>query len=97
MLIERDKKFVINWEQNRLMGKWKYSFRKGVVQFAWPVFVLSEIFKYVIFEQVNTFSVGKFFFGFILWTIMGFLFLGLLGWRTGEKAFDKIKNENPEL
>lgn len=68
---EADQKFVQYWTEKRKRGKWNYALRHGVLLFAWPVFLFSELFKYLFYgDYVLTTSriVG----GWIIWTILGF-------------------------
>ena len=97
MISERDQKFISYWHQKRSLGKWKYAFLNGVSQWAWPVFVLSEIFKYATNQQGYVFSVSKLFLGFMIWTTLGLIAWGTWMWRSNEKNYDRIKNANQEL
>lgn len=86
---EADQKFVQYWTEKRKRGKWNYALRHGVLLFAWPVFLFSELFKYLFYgDYVLTTSriVG----GWIIWTILGFLAFGLLQWHAMEKRFMKL-------
>jgi hypothetical protein len=97
MAIERDQKFFSYWNRKRALGRWKYSFFNGVIQWAWPVFVLSELFKFVVDRSGDQLSISRLLTGFMIWTVLGFLAWGLWMWRSNEKNFERIKRENPEL
>ncbi|KXK32004.1 MAG: hypothetical protein UZ12_BCD005000085 [Bacteroidetes bacterium OLB12] len=57
--------------------------------FAWPVFVLSEVFKYF-FNSDYMLTPSRIIGGLIIWSVLGFLAFGLLQWRSMEKRFDKL-------
>ncbi len=97
MAIEQDQKFFSYWNQKRALGRWKYSFFNGVIQWAWPVFVLSELFKFAVNRSGYQLSISRLLTGFMIWTVLGFLAWGLWMWRSNEKNFERIKKENPEL
>ena len=97
MASERDQKFISFWSMKRTLGRWKYSFFNGVVQWAWPVFVLSELFKFATNRNDYVISATRLFTGFMIWTVLGFLAWGLWMWRSNEKNFERIKRENPEM
>ena len=97
MASEGDQKFFNYWKGKHNLGKWKYSFYHGLMMFAWPCFLLSELFKYWTRNADYDFSLNKFIVGFLIWTLLGFLTWGLWMWRSNEKNFERIKRENPEL
>jgi len=86
---ELDERFIRFWSEKRKRGKWNYAFRHGVLFFAWPVFVLSEAFKYF-FNSDYMLTPSRIIGGLIIWTVLGFLAFGLLQWRSMEKRFDKL-------
>ena len=97
MATERDLKFISFWNKKRALGRWKYSLYSGVVQWAWPVFVLSEVFKFATNRNEYVISFSRLLTGFLIWTVLGFLAWGLWIWRSNESNFERIKRENPEL
>jgi hypothetical protein len=97
MTSERDQKFISFWSKKRTLGRWKYSFFNGVVQWVWPVFILSELFKFATNRNDYVLSATRLFTGFMIWTVLGFLAWGLWMWRSNEKNFERIKKENPEM
>ena len=97
MAIERDQKFFLFWNRKRVLGRWRYSFFNGVVQWAWPVFVLSELLKFAFNQSGYELSISRLLTGFMIWTVLGFFAWGVWMWRSNEKTFDRIKRENPEL
>ena len=97
MASERDQKFIAFWSKKRALGRWKYSFFNGVLQWALPVFVLSELFKFATARNEYVLSGTRLLTGFLIWTVLGFLAWGLWMWRSQERNFERIKRENPEL
>jgi hypothetical protein len=97
MASERDQKFISIWNEKRKLGRWKYSFFSGVLQWAWPVFLISELLKFATNRSTYVLSTSRLFTGFMIWTVLGFLAWGLWMWRSNEKNFERIKKENPEM
>jgi hypothetical protein len=56
MISERDQKFLVFWDEKRKQGRWKYAFRQGVLIFAWPVYLMSELFRFAMKRSDYVFS-----------------------------------------
>jgi len=97
MASEQDQKFFSFWSKKRAQGRWRYSFLNGVIQWAWPVFLLTELFKFAVNRREYEMSISRMVTGFMTWTVLGFLAWGLWMWRSNEKNFERVKRENPEL
>lgn len=93
MITEKEQKFVAYWEEKRKAGRLWYSFRQGVLFFSWPVYLLSELFKYVTRKADYTFNFTTIAKGFFIWTILGFIAFGTLMWWTYEKQYRAIKKK----
>jgi thiol:disulfide interchange protein len=83
-------RFVHFWEKSRRRGKWHYSFRHGVVMFAWPVFILTEILKYATSQKNWEISYSRVLTGICIYSILGFFAFGWLMWNTQEKRYQKL-------
>ena len=95
MIQERDKNFIDYWRKKRTAGRWAYSFRHGVLYFAWPVFFGSEFFRYLTDIGHYLYSWSRIAIGFSIWTFFGMLAFGLIMWWTQERRYQNlIKKES---
>jgi hypothetical protein len=85
----RDEKFLKAWTVRRKSGKWSYAINVGVFMFAWPAFVISELFKYFLLDTYQP-SMDRIITRLIVWSISGFLVFGLFQWKAQEKRFEDL-------
>jgi hypothetical protein len=89
MNTEKEQQYIGYWEERRKNGRWQYAFKHGLLLFAWPVYIMSEAFKYFAREGY-VFSPTLFIQGFLVWTTMGFLAFAFIMWWTQEKRYQRI-------
>lgn len=97
MSTEKDIQFISYWSEKRKEGRWWFAFRQGVLPFAWPVYLASELFKYYTHrpEPNYEFSWSLFVAGFIVWTGLGLLSYAFIMFRTHENRYQNlIKKES---
>jgi hypothetical protein len=93
MITEKEQQFAAYWENKRKGGRWMYSFKQGVLLFAWPVYMLTELFKYLTRRTDYLFNPPAFIKGFLIWTMLGFIAFGSVMWWTHEKQYRLIKKK----
>jgi hypothetical protein len=93
MITEKDQEFLEYWDSKRKSGRWVYSLKHGVLIFAWPVYLLTELFKYLTGRADYTFQLPVFLKGFLIWTLLGFIAFGSIMWWTQERQYHQIKKK----
>ncbi|MCU0418063.1 MAG: hypothetical protein MUC38_00265 [Cyclobacteriaceae bacterium] len=94
-MTDLEERFIRFWGEKRKRGKWHYSFRHGVLLFAWPAFVLAEFFKYCTRPADYAHDPQRLLVGWLIYTSLGFLTFGLLMWSTQEKRYQKLRARQP--
>ena len=93
MITEKEQQFATYWETKRKGGRWIYSFKHGVLFFSWPVYLITELFKYLTRRADYIFIPQSFVKGFLIWTMLGFIAFGSVMWWTHEKQYRIIKKK----
>jgi predicted permease len=88
-----DEKFIAYWSEKRKLGKNKYGLLHGVVYFAMPAFVCSELIKNLFQIGNYELSIARFVIGFIVWSLLGFYLFRLFQWRTQENRFNQLQKK----
>lgn len=91
--INKEKQFKAYWESKRKNGRLWYSFRHGVLIFAWPVYLITEIIKYLTRKSDYVFLFDLFLKGLLIWTILGFIAFGTIMWWTNEKRYRLLQKK----
>lgn len=88
----KEEQFISYWTEKRKEGRWWFAFHQGVLPFAWPVYLGSELFKYYMHRsEINYhFSWPLFLSGLAIWTILGMLAYAFIMWRTHEKRYQNL-------
>ncbi len=90
-MTDLEERFIRFWDEKRQRGKWRYSFKHGVILFAWPAFVLAEFFKYCTRPALYEPEPKRLLAGWLIYSALGFLTFGLLMWSTQEKRYQKLR------
>jgi hypothetical protein len=94
MISEGERQFLSYWGEKRKRGKWHYAFQTGLLIFAWPVFIFSQLFKYATRRSDYTFSWLQWAESFIVWTVIGFFAFGLVMWWVHERRYQRLQMKN---
>lgn len=94
MISEEERKYLSYWTEKRKNGKWQYAFQTGLLIFAWPVFIFSQLFKYAMHRSDYTFNWMELAESFIVWTVLGFFTFGLMMWWVHERRYLRIQKKN---
>ncbi len=84
-----------NWEKTRSKGMIRYVFEIGILRFALPVWVLTQIIMYVLEYGFTSSNIGELFTGrkiffFFFGMLIAGVFFGLITWAWGEKNYQKL-------
>lgn len=93
MISEKEQQFLTYWEEKKKRGRMFYSFKHGVLFFAWPVYLFTELFRYFANRAEYAFNLPVFLRGLVTWTILGFIAFGTVMWWTHEKQYRLIKKK----
>lgn len=98
MSSEKEQKFITYWSEERKKSRWAFAFQQGVMRFAWPVFLGSELFKYFIRrgETNYTFSIELFLSGLLIWTALALIAYQVFMWPTYEKRYQNLIKKESE-
>jgi predicted permease len=91
-----DEKFIAYWSEKRKLGKNKFALLHGVLYFALPVFVCSELVKNLFQIGNYEISISRFVIGFIVWSLLGFYFFGFFQWKGQEKRFNELQKKEDQ-
>jgi predicted permease len=91
-----DEKFITYWSERRKLGKNKYALLHGVVYFALPAFVCSELVKNLLRIGNYEISIPRFVIGVTVWSLLGFYLFRLFQWRTQENRFNQLRKKEGE-
>ncbi len=91
-----DEKFIAYWKEKRKLGKNKFALLHGVLYFAMPAFIFSELVKSLFPSGNYELSVSRFIIGFIIWSLLGFYFFEFLQWRGQEKRFLELQKKEDQ-
>lgn len=86
-----DEKFIAYWSEKRKLGKNKFALLHGVLYFALPTFVCSELVKNLFQIGNYEISIARFAIGLIVWSLLGFYFFGFFQWKSQEKRFAQLQ------
>jgi predicted permease len=96
MTTPTEKKFINYWSEKRKLGKYKFSLLYGVLYFAMPAFIFSELVKSLFPSGNYEHSVSRFIIGIIIWSLLGFYLFGFLQWRGQEKRFLELQKKEDQ-
>ncbi len=88
-----DEKFIAYWSEKRKLGKNKFALLHGVLYFAMPTFVCSELVKNLFHIGNYEISIARFVIGFIVWSLLGFYFFGFFQWKGQENRFNELQKK----
>jgi predicted permease len=91
-----DEKFIAYWSEKRKLGKNKFALRHGVLYFALPAFICSELVKNLFQLDNYEISFARFAIGIIVWSLLGFYLFRLFQWRTQENRFNELQKKEDQ-
>lgn len=91
-----DEKFIAYWKKKRKLGKNKFALLHGVLYFAIPAFICSELIKNIFQVGNYEITISRLIIGFIIWSLLGFCFFGFLQWRGMEKRYLELQKKEDQ-
>lgn len=88
-----DQRFLQHWTTVRSEGRWMYATKRGILLFALPVYVGTELIKYLFRGASYLFAWDRIVIGLIIWISLGFLSFAFFLWQMQEKRYQELQKK----